>query len=181
MANLIITNDKLQNAIVVVSAKEQGKLFTTKDGTLRILEYVAEHPSSYSDDEGFFATINTGTQLSGGAPKEIDKQHNIDRYIKAISEELSTVITREQPDRIFVFEPEHLKGLLVAHLKNPTHIPVETVAYGNFVAQDPQVIVDRLHEHVSQVIDPADPDSVIGEPHGEEKRKLLSDNLEDEG
>ncbi|MFW6210226.1 MAG: hypothetical protein ACOC4E_01915 [Patescibacteria group bacterium] len=180
MSNLIITHDKLQDALVVVSAKEQGKVFTTKDGTLRIVEYVAEHPESYSDDEGFFATVNTSNRLAGGAPKEANKQHNIDRYIKLISKELSDIIKREAPKRIFLFEPEHLKGLIVTHLQNPSHIPVETVAYGNFVEQDPQVVVDRLHAHVMPARDPADPASVIGEPRGEEKRKILSDNLEDE-
>lgn len=162
-----------KNALVVVSAKEHGKLYRIADGELSIYEYVEEHPPQYSDNEGFFFRSSGGKELGSGAPREEDDAQNIKRYMKAIESELRAALVAVQPERVYLFEPEHLKGLVVAHLVNPHHIPIETVAYGNFVQHSPSEIVAMLEKHLESASDPSDPQSVAGEPNAEEKRKIL--------
>ena len=168
-----ITNKNITNSLVVVTAKEHGKLYEIKDGRLRIVEYVAEHPPTYSDNEGFFVRAGGGDFYGSGTPMEENDDHNLKRYITAMAQELSEVLKRGSYERVLVFEPEHLKGKVVEHINNPTHIPVAVVAYGNFVEQPFDVLVERLNNYGEQTVDPADPDSVAGEENAEEKRKIL--------
>jgi hypothetical protein len=163
-----------KKCLVVVSAKEHGIIYLLVDGQLKELEHVDKHPLSYSDNEGFFFRTGSGKRLGSGAPLEVDKQHNIKRYIKAIGEELNEVIKTEKPEVIFLFEPEHLKGLVEEYLVNSTHIPVQTIEHGNFVHEAPHEIMARMEKYMSaDDLDPADPASVEGEPNAEEKRKIL--------
>jgi len=163
-----------KKCLVVVSAKEHGIMYLSTDGQLHAIEHIDKPPLSYSDNEGFFVRSGHGHRLGSGAPLEVDKQHNIKRYIKAITEELNNVIASEKPEVIFLFEPEHLKGLVAEHIVNPTHIQVQTIDYGNFVHEAPDEIKDRIVKAMTaDMLDPADPASVEGEPGAEEKRKIL--------
>jgi len=168
-----IKNQNVQNSVVVVSAKEHGKVFTIKNSELTIVEYIAEHPPGYSDDEGFFVRSGDGMQMGSGYAKEVDDERNIERYIKAISAELSAVIKEQKPEQVLVFEPEHLKGMIAEHLINPTHINVAVVRYGNFVESGFDQLVEMLEAYKTESVDPSDPDSVAGEENAEEKRKIL--------
>jgi len=163
-----------KKCLVVVSGKEHGIIYVTNEGNLQKIEHISKHPPSYSDNEGFFFRSSHGQGLGSGAPLEVDKEHNIKRYIKAIGDELNNVIAELNPEVIFLFEPEHMKGLIADHLVNSTHIPLETLDYGNFVHEAPHEIKDRMVAALSvDSPDPSDPASVAGEPNAEEKRKIL--------
>lgn len=173
MSNIQIQNPNISDALVVVSAKEHGKLFRIRDGEMKVIEYVSEHPPQYSDNEGFFTQGTHGAHLGSGAVKEVDDQRNLDRYISAITKELSDELKQHEPKRVLVFEPEHLKGLIAEHLVNPDHIPVDVVRYGNFVEKSPHDLAEMLEAFENEEVDPADPESVAGEANAEEKRKIL--------
>jgi len=166
-------NNELNNSLVVVSAKEHGKIYQIRDGEMTAAEYVEEHPPEYSDNEGLFFRSAHGSMLGSGAPREVDDQRNIERYIKAVSEELSGVIKQAQPEKLFLFEPEHLKGLVEEHTVKPNDVSVRVVRYGNFVESEPKEILQMLEGFIDTEQDPADPDSVAGEKNAEEKRKIL--------
>lgn len=160
------------SALVVVSAKEQGKVYKLENGDLRALNYTAEHPPAFSDDEGFFFG-GGGGQGSGGSVKETDDQRNLERYFKAIVNELSHLLKEHTPEVVFVVEPEHLKGHIAERLINPEHVPIEAIAYGNYVESKPSEILELIRSSVCDNQDPADPASVAGEENAEEKRKIL--------
>lgn len=165
---------KHENGLLVVSAKEHGKVYRLQDGELAIVSYTAEHPPTYSDNEGFFTRAGNGEFYGSGNVKEEDDEHNIKKYVKAISEELSAIISNENPDVVYVIEPEHLKGLIEEHVVNPKNIPIRVLKYGNHVQDQPEALIDLLHAHVgSDELDPKDPASVAGEENAEEKRKIL--------
>ncbi|MFT5360192.1 MAG: hypothetical protein ACJART_001926 [Maribacter sp.] len=168
-----MSNIKKTDGLVVVSAKEHGKLFSLKDGTLTNLEHVEKHPLPYSDNEGFFTRSGKGERYGSGSPREEDVEQNLLRYFKAISEELSEAVKKTKPEKIYIFEPEHLKGKIEERLLNPTNIPVEIIAYGNYVDNDIATIASMLNNMGPNNIDPANPASVAGEENAEEKRKIL--------
>jgi hypothetical protein len=159
-------------ALVVVSAKEHGKVYKLENGQLQALAYTAEHPPTHSDDEGFFVR-GGGEFFSAGYAKETDDERNLERYFKAIGGELSDLLKEHKPEVVFVIEPEHLKGHITERLVNPTHIPVEVVAYGNHVESEPNEILDLIRSACTDTTDPTDPASVAGEANAEEKRKIL--------
>jgi len=149
-------------------------VYKLADGQLEILNYTAEHPPTYSDDEGFFMRSGGDGQLYGsGYAKETDDQRNLERYFKAISGELSDLLKQHSPSVVFLIEPEHLKGHVEERLVNPTHIPVEVIAYGNQVEASPSEIHELLTKANTKTLDPTDPASVAGEANAEEKRKIL--------
>lgn len=164
-----------KKCLVIVSAKEHGMIYVTVGGLFQHIDHVVEHPPTYSDNEGFFTRGSQGRDLGSGAPREVDKEGNIKRYIKAVSEELNHIVAKEKPEAIFIFEPEHLKGLIVEHLDNPTHIPVQALDYGNFVHEAAPKIKDRIVAALaSNKPNSDDPSSVKDtEVNAEEKRKIL--------
>lgn len=170
--NTIENRNKL-NGLVVISAKEYGKLYSLKEGKLTCLDEVEEHPDTYSDNEGFFVRSGNGQRYGSGSPHEEHDEQNLLRYFKAISTELSETIKEIQPEKIYIFEPEHLKGKLVEKLENPDHIPVVTVAYGNFVDSTIEEVLSHLDKLGHNELDPTDPASVAGEENSVEKRKIL--------
>jgi hypothetical protein len=173
MAHIQTENKTLENSLVVVSAKEHGKIYQIKNGEMKIVEYIEEHPPGYSDNEGFFQRSGNGVTMGSGAPREEDDSRNIERYIKAISEELSNEVQRLAPEKLYIFEPEHLKGLIEEHLTAPNNVEVTLVKYGNFVESEPDEILKLLNETGDEHVDPDDPASVAGEENAEEKRKIL--------
>lgn len=168
-----IQNQHTQNGLVVVSAKEHGKIYLLKDGELSLLEYVAEHSPTYSDNEGFFFRSGNGRHYGSGNPRETDDEYNLNEYIKAITTELSAVVNEHAPDTIFVIEPEHLKGLIASNLQKPNNLVVSSVAFVNVVEEPIERIMSLLEAYNNDTIDPADPASVTGEENSEEKRKIL--------
>lgn len=174
MPKISIKNPKTQNGLVVVSAKEHGKIYEIKNGELSLLDYVAEHPPQYSDNEGFFMRSGHGEQYGTGYPKEIDDARNLERYLKAIATELSELVQQYEPQRIFIIEPIHYKHKIREYLKNPSHIPTSLVTYGNYVEHSIQEIAKLLEGYKNDSFDPADPASVQDEENAEEKRKLLA-------
>ncbi len=162
-----------ERALLVVSAKEQGRLYQASDGVIEEVVKVEEHPERYSDREGFFFRSGYGRHYGSGAPMEEHKQENIRAFVSAISEELNEAIKDLQPDVLYFFQPEHLKGYLENAIKNPQHIPTHAVAYGNFVDETPHALLERIKDYHDDSIDPSDPASVKDEPNAEEKRKLL--------
>jgi hypothetical protein len=168
-----IKNPAINNSLVLVTAKEQGKLYEIKGNTLQIIDYVAEHPPEYSDNEGYFMRSGGGELYGSGNPREEDDKANLDRFINAIEQEASEALKRGAYERILVIEPEHLKGKVAAHINNPSHLPVEVVACGNYVQHDPNALAELLDWHNNEQLDPADPASVAGEENAEEKRKIL--------
>jgi hypothetical protein len=173
MEKIQTKNTALENSLVVVSAKEQGKIFQIRDGEMKALEYVEEHPPGYSDNEGFFMRSAGGTQLSSGSAREEDDKRNIERYIKGITSELSAAIKSSNPDKLFLFEPEHLKGLIEEHVIKPNDLEVIVVKYGNFVEKKADEILKLLENSMESEKDPANPASVAGEENAQEKRKIL--------
>ena len=163
----------LENSLVVVSAKEHGKIYQIRDGEMKALEYVEEHSPEYSDNEGFFMRSAGGMQLGSGSPQEEDDKRNIELYIKGITGELSDAIKSFHPEKVFLFEPEHLKGLVEEHVVKPDNLEVTVVRYGNFVEKQPNEILQLLEDAMDVETNPADPASVEGEENAEEKRKIL--------
>jgi len=173
MEKIHIENKTFENSLVVVSAKEHGKIYQIRDGEMKALEYVAEHPPEYSDDEGFFFRSANGNQMGSGYVKEVDDARNIERYIKAITSELTEAIKSFNPDKLFLFEPEHLKGLIEEHVTKPNKLEVSVIKYGNFVESEPEEIVKMMEASLDDSLDSDDPASVAGEENAEEKRKIL--------
>jgi hypothetical protein len=173
MEKIQTKNSELENSLVVVSAKEHGKIFQIRDGEMKGLEYVEEHPPELSDNEGFFIRSTGGEHLGSGAPQEEDDAQNIEVYIKSITSELSDAIQAFKPEKLFVFEPEHLKGLIAEHVTKPNELPVTVVQYGNFVEHEAEEILQLLEKFTATEIDPDDPASVAGEENAQEKRKIL--------
>jgi len=174
MEKIHTQNKALENSLVVVSAKEHGKIYQIRDGEMKGLEYVEEHPPEYSDNEGFFMRSAGGMQLGSGAPLEVDDQRNIERYVKAITTELSDAIKSFNPEKVFLFEPEHLKGLIAEHVVKTNKLELTVVKYGNYVEKKAEEILQMLEDSVAETeLDPADPASVEGEANAEEKRKIL--------
>jgi hypothetical protein len=173
MEKIHTQNKAFENSLVVVSAKEHGKIYQIRDGEMKALEYVEEHPPELGDNEGFFTRSAGGIQLGSGAPYEENEQHNIEQYIKGITSELSDAIKSFNPDTLFLFEPEHLKGLIEEHVMKPNDLAVANVRYGNFVEKPAGEILKMLQDSTDSKLDPADPASVEGEENAEEKRKIL--------
>jgi hypothetical protein len=173
MEKIQTENKKIDNSLVVVSAKEHGKIYQIRDGEMKAVEYVEEHPPEYSDNEGFFMRSAGGVHLGSGSAREDDDDRNIEQYIKAITSELSGAIKELQPKNLFLFEPEHLKGLVQEHVIKPDELELTLVRYGNFVEKEPNQILQMLDDFTDTEIDPADPASVEGEENAEEKRKIL--------
>lgn len=173
MEKIQTTNEAFENSLVVVSAKEHGKIYQIRDGEMKGMEYVEEHPPELGDNEGFFTRSAGGIQLGSGAPHEENEQHNIERYIKGITSELSDAIKSFNPDKLFLFEPEHLKGLIEEHVIKPNDLVVTNVRYGNFVEKPAEEILAMLQDTTETELDPANPASVAGEENAEEKRKIL--------
>ncbi|MBU2103424.1 hypothetical protein KJ848_01055 [Patescibacteria group bacterium] len=166
-------NLKTVKALVVVSAKEHGKIYTLENGELKGLSYTEEHAPTYTDNEGFFTRSTGGVQLGSGNVLETNDEHNLQQYIKAISEELSAVVAEHSPEVVFVIEPEHLKGHIKANIVTGTNMAVEEIAYGNYVEKDADVIFDLVRSALTEEKDPSDPASVAGEEDAEEKRRIL--------
>lgn len=175
MSYLIQNNQNIKNSLVVVSAKEQGRIFSIDEaGNMEVLEHIEEHPASFSDNEGFFFRSAGGMNLGSGYPQEEDGEHNLKKYITSISEELHTAVEEKKPSKILVFEPDYLKGLIEEHLPNPNHIPIQVVAYGNYVNSPLEQIAEMLKKVNGDELDPADPASVdVNKPNADEKRKIL--------
>jgi hypothetical protein len=173
MEKIHTQNKAFENSLVVVSAKEHGKIYQIRDGEMKALEYVEEHPPEYSDNEGFFTRSAGGMQLGSGAPHEENEQHNIERYVKGITSELSDAIKSFNPEKVYLFEPEHLKGLVEEHVMKPNKLEVTVVQYGNFVEMQADEILQLLEESMDTELDPANPASVAGEENAQEKRKIL--------
>lgn len=173
MSKIQIHNPKTQDALVVVSGKEHGKLYRIKDHELSIIEYIEEHPPEYSDNEGFFQTAGHGDEYQSGAPKEVDDKANFDRYVNSFVPEIHETLKKEEFSQVLVFEPEHLKGFIQERLPNTNDIPVHVIDYVNLVEAEPTEIAERLESFGPEPVDPADPASVAGEENAEEKRKIL--------
>lgn len=166
-------NLKTVKALVVVSAKEHGKIYVLENGDLKGLSYTEERAPTYSDNEGFFTRSTGGIQLGSGNVLETNDEHNLQQYIKAITEELSDVVAKQSPEVVFVIEPEHLKGLIKANIVTGTNLVVEEVAYGNYVEKEADEILDLVRTALTQEKDPSDPASVADEDDAEEKRRIL--------
>ncbi len=160
-------------ALVVVSAKEHGKIYVLENGGLKGLSYTEEHPPTYSDNEGFLTRSTGGQQLGSGNVLEDADEHNLQKYIKAITTELREVVLKHSPEVVFVIEPEHLKGQIKTNLVVDNKTAVEEIAYGNYVEKDTEVIFDLVRKALTESKDPTDPDSVAAGENAEEKRKIL--------
>lgn len=167
-----------QTALIVVSAKEEGALFRAQNGEVTEVADIEEHRPTRSDNEGFFFRSGAGETYGSGAPRERDDEYNLTKYVNAITSELNEVIKAEAPDVIYVFEPEHYKGYLQEKIENPTHIPIEHVAYGNYTNHQPLALIEAIAAHDDTEVNPSDPASVEGEEHAEEKRKILETGRE---
>ncbi len=160
--------------LLVVSAKEQGILYTATEGTVEQVVKVTDHPEARSDNEGFFFRSGYGRHYGSGAPVEEDKEEQLQSFVKSISEELNEVILAEKPDAIYMFQPEHLKGYFTDSIKHANNIPIHLVKLGNFVNATPLELIEFVRQYHDDTKDPGNPDSVENGPGAEEKRKILS-------
>lgn len=162
-----------EKAFIVVSAKEKGLVYVAHNGEIELIAEVEEHPETYSDKEGFFLQSGPGSVFGSGAPLEINEAHNIKQFVRAIADELNTLIATQDPSVMYLFYPEHLKGYLEKVLKNPKHIPAKVIAYGNFLHLEPLSFLRQIQAVSDSKPDPSDPASVPDGPHASEKRKIL--------
>ena len=164
------TNEK---ALVIVSAKEQGVLYRVADGVITQVVKVEEHPAGPSDREGFFFRSGFGSHFGSGGPDAQDDSENVRDFVKAVANELNEAIRVIEPTVVYIFQPAHFKGYLEPVIKNPSHIPIEVVKYGNYVHETPLQILEHIVAYIDDSIDPSDPASVADESNAEEKRKIL--------
>lgn len=133
-------------ALIIVAAKENGIIYRIKDGEVQKIETLEKPLPTYSDDEGYFFSA-----AGGGAPKERD---DIDEYKKAfdrtVAAELDSLIGQESARVLYVFEPEHLKGRIIAELQKHPHVSVHTVRYGNYVHEDPLQLLKYIQEQIDE-------------------------------
>lgn len=163
-----------ERVLLVVSAKEHGRLYQAYDGMLEEVVNVEEHPETTSDREGFFARSGYGQRFGSGSPEEFNKQETIRTFVKSIAQELNEAMKDLHPNALYLFQPEHLKGYLEHEIKNPDHIPVHAVAYGNFVDEKPLRLLEHVAAFHNDAHDATDPSSVADGPDAEEKRRLLA-------
>lgn len=163
-----------ERALIIVSAKEEGVLYHAHDGLVEEVVNVAEHPGERSDREGFFFRSGYGKYLGSGGPEENDSEENLRVFVSSIASELNEAIADIKPTVMYFFQPQHLKGYLEEAIKNPNHIPMHTVKYGNHVHDAPLKLVEHIHAYHHDEPDPSDPSSVADGPGAEEKRRILS-------
>lgn len=165
--------EELDNSLVIVSAREHGKIYQIRDGEMTLMEYVEERPPEKGSNDGFFFLSSGGMQMRAGAPRDEDNSHDIRQYINAITGELTQAIRSFKPEKLFVFEPEHMKGLIEEHVTKPNNLKIRNVRYGNFVQSDQQEIMDMLNDYKDDSIDASDPASVADGENADEIRKIL--------
>ena len=164
------------HALIIVSAKEQGVLYTVNNGIIEKLVKVEEHGETPSDNEGFFFRSGYGKHFGSGNPEEKHDEESLRVFVKSIVSEINSAIDDLKPDVIYLFQPAHFKGYLREQIKNNTS-PVHLVKFGNFVHQTPLEIVIHIANYLDESVDPTDPSSVEGEENADEKRKLLEKGL----
>jgi hypothetical protein len=175
MDKITIKNENITHALVVITAKEHGKIYEVKDGELTMNEHLEADLPEYSDNEGFFVRSGGGDMYTAGASLEDNDEYYFAKYARAMAEDLSDLLKKHSFDQILVIEPEHYKGRIEENLINPNHIPVEVVTYGNYVQHSTQEIADILNGYKQEEIDPSSPDSVDeNEKDAAEKKKILS-------
>ncbi len=160
--------------LLVVTAKEQGVLYTAADGQIEQVVKVEEHPEARSDNEGFFFRSGYGRHYGSGAPLEEDKEENLRTFVNSVTEELNEAVRVEQPDIIYFFHPAHLKGYLENSIKNPGKTELHVVKMGNFIHETPIQLIEHIRDYHDDTHDPSDPASVADGPNADEKRRLLS-------
>ena len=160
--------------LFVVSAKEQGVLYTATEGVVEQVVKVTDHPEARSDNEGFFFRSGYGRHYGSGAPIEENKEEQLQSFVKEISEELNEVIVAEKPDIIYMFQPEHLKGYLEDSIKKPHTTEVHLVKLGNFMHATPLELIEYVRQYHDDTTDPGSPESVKDGPDADEKRRILS-------
>ncbi len=161
------------HVLVVVSAKEEGKIYELQDGTLTFIEGVVEHPPQYSDNEGFFERRGRGITMGSGNVREEADEHNLLNFLKRMAQAVTERMNERTPRAVLVLEPEHLHGKFAEYVTPAMQVPVVTVQYGNFMHESISALETRLKRLYSDDYDPSDPGSVAGEENAEEKRKLL--------
>lgn len=169
-----ITND---NALIVVSAKEEGKLYELRDGALHFLQHVTEHPPAYSDNEGFFQRSGNGMTMGSGSVLEESDEHNFKQFLNTMSEAVREQTDAIKPRAVLILEPEHLKHKLAERTTQGQPASTASVLFGNFVHESPKELYARLEKVYAtdgEAADPGDPDSVAGEKDEAEKRSILN-------
>ena len=168
-----ISNKKVHNSLVVVSAKEQAKIYEIAEGQMQPVAYVSEHPPEYSDDEGYFARTGNGQFYGSGSVKEEDTERNLERFTSSLTEKVDEINQDKKYNKILLLVPEHLKNIVGDALKSMSEFDVEIVGFGNYVEHNEVELLSLLEEHGHTKLDPSDPASVAGEENAEEKRKIL--------
>lgn len=137
-------------ALMVVVAKEEGVFYRLSDGKMERIAEVDNHPPSYSDREGFFFRSGYGIGYSSGAPLETDKQENIRTFMKAAAAKLNELISKEEPQLLYVFEPAHLRGRLMREVGRSIEstTSVHTVKLGNYVREHPKTLLRYVQDYI---------------------------------
>ncbi len=149
----MIIPDKLthlinQDAVIAVTSKEHGLLFRLKDGEVTPIEHLEHSEPTYSDNEGFF--FKGG--ISGGAPDDNADEAYKQQLDKMIATELSTIMHKESPHVLYVFEPEHFKGRITKLLDHHVDATIHTVKYGNYVQESLGTILEHINQFIAEHI-----------------------------
>lgn len=139
-----------ETAIVAVVGKEHGVIYRIKDGMMEQLSELENKPPHLSDDEGFFFRAAHGHSLGSGAPKELNEDEYLRRFEKAISAELDELIRQEQPQVLYIFEPEYVKGKIVEHMQKHPQLVIHNVRHGNYVQEHPETLLEHIHEFIEE-------------------------------
>lgn len=161
------------HVLLVVSAKEEGKIYELMSGKLHHRQHVVKHPPTRSDNEGFSTRTSNGMKMGSGSVREDDDEHNLQQYLSAMAVAVREQIEATKPRAVIFFEPEHLKEKLAPHITLAQPMPMSSVLFGNFVHESPNELHTRLAKLYTDDHDPASPDSVTGEENAAEKRSIL--------
>lgn len=146
-------------ALVIVAAKERGIIYRISNGTIEEVKTVERSEPSRSDDEGFFFKAAAGNTVIGGAPKEAQDDVYKHKLDTVISDELDALMAAESPSLLYVFEPEHYKGLIVEKLKHFPELAIHTVRCGNFVGEHPEQLIAYIDEYINEHTATTNPDA----------------------
>lgn len=169
------------HALIVVMSKDHGILYHAHDSEIDRIAALNNPPARYSNRKGFFMRKGGGVNLGSGGPYSGKSEENRQRFINNLVEELRDVIKEYAITKVYLFEPQYLKGQLAELLTEQESAHVVLVDFGNFVNEKPLELLERIDAHENPVGDPSDPSSVAGEENAEGKRKILEVGKKVEG
>jgi hypothetical protein len=126
-----------ETALVIVAAKQEGRVFRAGNGELELLEKFRVSTPHFSDNEGM--------SQERGRRENIIEENIHHEYFEHFQKLLHSLAPRLKPTHIYLFAPAHVAGELEKIVK-PIFgaLTVKTVT-GIFTKDTPVEFLERLH------------------------------------